>query len=145
MKAAFCIKVNTIVVVLLFVDRPAVRDAVVARRPELASSARSDGYTIGLGEGASRRHTIYPIFSAVVFIDSFGGEACDAIQFGCRDMYFSNNQKGYFPFGSFLVSFCISFSSFATRRSTFLMSSAGGNSSGLIPRWPNILRTLRLF
>lgn len=47
--------------------------------------------------------------------------------------------------GNFLASFCIFFSSLATRRSTFLMSSAGGSSSGLMPRWFNIPRTLRLF
>lgn len=48
-------------------------------------------------------------------------------------------------FGNLCVSFCISFSSFANFRSTFLMSSAGGRFSGLIPRWFSIPRTLRLF
>ena len=45
-------------------------------------------------------------------------------------------------FGSFCEACSNFFSSRATLRSNFLMSSAAGSSSGLIPRSPNIARTL---
>ena len=48
----------------------------------------------------------------------------------------------YFFLGSFGEDFSILFSSEATRRSSFLMSSAGGSSSGRIPRLPSISLTL---
>ena len=43
-------------------------------------------------------------------------------------------------FGNLFVSFSIFFSSPDTRRSIFLISSASGSSSGLIPRLPSISR-----
>ena len=57
----------------------------------------------------------------------------------------SHYQNKEFRGGNFRVFFSIDLSSLDTRRSNVFTSSAGGSSSGLMPRFPNISRTERLF
>ena len=63
-------------------------------------------------------------------------------------MIFRSVQMNYWfllRLGNLRLVFSIFFSSLAARRSSFLISSAGGSCSGFIPRLPNISRTLVLF